>query len=184
MAAPPHTAFPRSPIPSTTSYDSSSVSSTASPKISGIYEGGLMGASPRLLTGPLPPHLNRSSGLSLGQNSFHRPYSPARSSPGLGMEPMGSNDSSSGTPVSRGAQSSSATLQAQKRAYRQRRKDPSCDACSRSARRGRFHLSTVIKLTHSCPLACCLLKYFYKSNKTTKWTSFWTIPKPFPGPLR
>jgi len=130
MAGSAHNTYPRSPIPSTTSYDSSSVSSAASPRPQGIYEGGLMGASPRTISSQLPPHLSMSSGLQqLAQSSFHQSYGSATTSPGPGMDSMASNGSSSGTPGPSSGQMYSANMQAQKRAYRQRRKDPSCDAC-------------------------------------------------------
>ncbi|PQE09942.1 fungal specific transcription factor domain-containing protein [Rutstroemia sp. NJR-2017a BVV2] len=71
-----------------------------------------------------------SSGLPLGQSSFHHSYSSAATSPsGLGIDSMASTASSSGTPGPSLGHMSSASMQAQKRAYRQRRKDPSCDAC-------------------------------------------------------
>ncbi|KAM3069531.1 hypothetical protein ACMFMG_005636 [Clarireedia jacksonii] len=127
MADLQHNSYPRSPIPSTGSYDSSSVSSATSPRPQGMYEGGLMGASPRPLSGHLPHHI---SALPMSQGSFHHSYSPAAASPsGLGIDSMASTASSSGTPGPSLGQMSSASMQAQKRAYRQRRKDPSCDAC-------------------------------------------------------
>ncbi|TGO47833.1 hypothetical protein BOTNAR_0504g00050 [Botryotinia narcissicola] len=105
MTDPLHNTYPRSPIPSTSSYDSSSVSSATSPRPQGLYEGGLMGASPRPMTGniPHPQHMAMTSGLPPpGQSSFHHSYSSATTSPGgMGMDSIASNGS----------------------------KDPNCDAC-------------------------------------------------------
>src|SRR6187402_2008919 len=98
MAGSTQNTYSRSPIPSTTAYDSSSVSSAASPRPSGVYDGGLMGASPRPMSGQNPQHMNMPSGMSMGHSSFQNPYHSATTSPGPpGMDSMASTGSSSGT---------------------------------------------------------------------------------------
>ncbi|KAK8094133.1 fungal-specific transcription factor [Apiospora hydei] len=101
MATSSHNAFPRSPNPSTRSYDSSSVSSATSPKPPAQYLSSLMSTS-----------------------SAFQPYTPGTASSVMGRDSLPSNDSVASTPGLSNAQLS-ANVQAQKRAYRQRRKDPS-----------------------------------------------------------
>lgn len=118
MASSSHNIFPRSP---TRSYDSSSVSSATSPRPQIHYLGNLMGPSPR----PNPTHTPQPIGIPplppVSQASFP-PFTPVTANSIMGRESLPSGDSVVSTPGLSSAQLSNA--QAQKRAYRQRRKDP------------------------------------------------------------
>ncbi|CAJ2511950.1 Uu.00g075750.m01.CDS01 [Anthostomella pinea] len=127
MAASSHNTFPRSPNPSTRSYDSSSVSSATSPRPQVQYINSLMSTSVRSNISHTPQPIGIPPLPSVGHSSF-QPYTPVTASYVMGRDSLPSNDSVASTPGFSSAQLS-ANVQAQKRAYRQRRKDPSCDAC-------------------------------------------------------
>ncbi|KAK4228300.1 putative transcription factor [Podospora fimiseda] len=115
--------YPRSPNPSSRPHDPSPISSKP-PQPS--FAGGPLRPNP---IGIPPPQSSLSSFTPL-TNSFH-PFTPitATSSSMMERDSMPSGESAAGTPGPSHAQLPSSSGQTHKRAYRQRRKDPSCDAC-------------------------------------------------------
>lgn len=132
--------FPQSPHlqQSAPPYDLSTHPSTVSRQESFPPSGSILNmrsqvGPPSGLNSSHPNHIAMPPAPSLVSGSHNLSYDSASASPGTGSsdQPIWDtiNPIAPGTPNLSHSQLSSAGLQAQKRAYRQRRKDPSCDAC-------------------------------------------------------
>ena len=93
MATPSHNAFPRSPNPSTRSYDSSSVSSATSPRPQTQYLSNLMNTTARPNAAPQSQPIGGLPALPSVSQSAFQSYTPVAATPVMGRESLPSSDS-------------------------------------------------------------------------------------------
>lgn len=173
MATPSHNAFPRSPNPSTRSYDSSSVSSATSPRPQAQYLNNLMNTGARSNTAhPSQPISGIPTLPPVSQSAFQS-YTPVAATPVMGRESLPSNDSVAkpldpssahpmltfelrSEPTGRGERTRAAMLVAKERSSVMRRKRP----VVRNVRAAMSSANSPRKPTGECPLSnrCRILR--------------------------
>lgn len=106
-----------------------------------------------LLAAPSVPTLGSRS-PNYPPTSYRHSVSPSTASTGL---PEAQHHDGTGLMISP-TQSSSTNMNAQKRAYRQRRKDPSCDACRERKVKVSFQITAGLQQPRQVPPSTCSLR--------------------------